>query len=66
MDNNKKYKRKPIIIEAYKTDEKIYINTLEGVMKANKGDFIITGIKGEQYPCKPDIFNKIYELVEES
>ena len=41
------------------------INTLEGVMKADKGDYIILGVKGEVYPCKPDIFDKTYEKVEE-
>ncbi len=41
------------------------INTLEGVMRANKGDYIILGIKGEIYPCKPDIFEQTYEAVHE-
>lgn len=41
------------------------IETLEGVMKAMPGDFIIKGVKGEFYPCKPDIFEKTYEKVEE-
>lgn len=39
------------------------IQTLEGVMRANVGDYIIKGIKGEFYPCKADIFEKTYELV---
>src|SRR6185312_4620811 len=39
------------------------INTLEGDMRANVGDFIIKGIKGEFYPCKPDIFEATYEKV---
>ena len=39
------------------------IDTLEGVMSANRGDYIIHGIKGEIYPCKPDIFEATYELV---
>lgn len=39
------------------------IKTLEGVMQADKGDFIIRGIRGEFYPCKPDIFQKTYEVV---
>jgi hypothetical protein len=39
------------------------IETLEGVMRADIGDYIITGVKGEKYPCKPDIFEKTYELV---
>lgn len=41
----------------------ILITTLEGVMRADKGDFIIKGVKGEFYPCKPDIFAATYEEV---
>lgn len=41
----------------------LFIKTLEGVMKADKGDYIIKGIKGEYYPCKPDIFEQTYERV---
>ena len=41
----------------------IEIGTLEGTMVANVGDWIITGVKGERYPCKPDIFELTYELV---
>lgn len=39
------------------------IHTLEGVMKAQGGDWIIKGVNGEFYPCKPDIFEKTYEAV---
>ena len=60
-----KYRKKPVIIEAYQTDKEIIIHTLEGDMKASVGDYIITGINGEQYPCKPDIFEKTYESVKE-
>jgi hypothetical protein len=42
----------------------ISIITLEGAMLAAQGDWIIKGIKGEFYPCKPDIFNATYEKVE--
>lgn len=38
------------------------IHTLEGDMIVSDGDFVITGIKGERYPCKPDIFEMTYEL----
>ena len=41
------------------------IRTLEGVMAAIPGDWIIQGMKGEFYPCKPDIFEATYEAVEE-
>ena len=39
------------------------INTLEGIMKSNKGDYIILGVNGEVYPIKTDIFEKTYEEV---
>ena len=96
-----KYRKKPVIIEAFKWDgknqrgmfnfltnnekedvpinsigvnfyidhNKVYggliIKTLEGEHLANIGDFIIKGIKGEFYPCKPDIFEATYERVED-
>ncbi len=45
-------------------DGSINIETLEGTMKADVGDYIICGVKGEFYPCKPDIFEATYEVVE--
>ena len=45
-------------------NEKVEIPTLEGVMTGSVGDWIITGVNGEHYPCKPDIFDKTYEKVE--
>jgi hypothetical protein len=43
----------------------LVIYTLEGNMRANVGDWIIRGVSGELYPCKSDIFQQTYELVEE-
>lgn len=43
--------------------EKVYIQTLEGKMEISERDYIIKGIKGEYYPCKPDIFEESYERV---
>lgn len=43
---------------------RFYIETLEGRMEAKPGDWIITGIKGERYPCKPDVFAASYEPAE--
>ena len=60
-----KARKKPVVVEAYITDKSMDIHTLEGVMQANVGDYIITGVNGEQYPCKPDIFKKTYEIIEE-
>lgn len=89
----KKYKKKPVIIEACVWDgtnkEELisfskgavsflpvqrsdgvvihcYIKTLEGTMEANVGDYIICGVNGGFYPCKPDIFQKTYEAVEKT
>lgn len=42
----------------------IEIHTLEGTMKASQGDWIIKGVAGEFYPCKPQIFEATYEAVE--
>ena len=39
----------------------MYIRSLEGVMAGQLGDYIIRGVKGELYPCKPDIFEQTYE-----
>lgn len=94
----RKYRKKPVIIEAYQLVETeysvkeavrfafgvdsmsdkemeimfaiayqnggLFIETLEGTMKAGFGDYIIRGVKGEVYPCKSDIFEATYELVE--
>lgn len=64
MNTVQKFRKKPVVIEAYKTNEEMIINTLEGPLRAAPGDWIITGVQGEQYPCKPDIFESTYELVE--
>lgn len=60
-----KYRKKPVIIEAYQTEYEVDINTSEGIRHASVGDFIITGEDGEMYPCKPDIFIQTYEPVED-
>ena len=73
-----KYRKKPVVIEAvqwFKDGDHpsvyegglsscYYIDTLEGEMRVTVGDFIITGVKGEHYPCKPDIFEMTYEVAE--
>ncbi len=60
-----KYRKKPVVVEAIRADRMTIIRTLEGDMVANEGDWIITGVKGEKYPCKPDIFEMTYEPVTE-
>ena len=46
-------------------NEQLRITTLEGIMGATVGDYIIKGLKGEYYPCKADVFHKKYELIKE-
>jgi len=84
-----KFRKKPVVIEAWKWDETkelfkeigcemmsssghterpnemtlLRIETLEGTMAVNKGDYIIKGVKGEYYACRPDIFKMTYEKV---
>ena len=82
-----KYRKKPVVIEAWLWDEtkttfdeigckmmstcghkehpnlmkSLRIETLEGTMRVSEGDYIIKGVKGEFYPCKPDIFLMTYD-----
>lgn len=45
------------------TPPELYVKTIEGDMKCNYKDYIIKGVKGELYPCKPDIFEETYEVI---
>jgi hypothetical protein len=54
----------PGSVRYHDEDATLRIDTLEGVMSASAGDWIIRGVSLEHYPCKPDIFAKTYELVE--
>ena len=70
-----KFRKKPIVIEANRfyfdikpwpygvkgDDYLAWVDTLEGQLNVADGDWIIVGIKGEIYPCKPDIFELTYE-----
>jgi hypothetical protein len=54
---------KPTAVDYKITENELFISTLEGPMKGSIGDYIIKGVKGEFYPCKPDIFELTYEKV---
>lgn len=56
-----RFLKKPIRVMATKAPVTLKIKTLEGIMTANRGDWIIRGVNGEYYPCKPDIFEKTYD-----
>lgn len=58
------FRKKPVVIEAVRLTEQTVISTLEGDMTGNIGDWLITGVNGEAYPCKDDIFRKTYEPVD--
>ena len=60
-----KYRKLPVVVDAVKITRPIKIITKEGVMIGNVGDWLITGTSGEQYPCKDEIFQEIYEKVED-
>jgi len=59
-----KFRKKPVVIEAEQLIERTEIKTLEGVMVGNPGDWLITGVAGERYPCRDEIFRATYEEVE--
>jgi len=59
-----KFCKRPTIIEAVRLTERVTIKTLEGTMIGEVGDWLITGVRGEQYPCKDDIFRETYEPVD--
>jgi hypothetical protein len=76
-----KFRKKQLMVEAFQwwsdmgscggvdhqesSDDFGVIRTLEGVMTVSAGDWVITGVKGEIYPCKPDIFEATYEFIED-
>ena len=58
------FRKKPVVIEAVRLTQQTVIKTLEGEMLGNIGDWLITGVNGEQYPCKDEIFRKTYDPVD--
>lgn len=76
-----KWRKKPVVVEAeqwwpdmgsclgvdHQEPDDVFgvIRTLEGVMTVSAGDYVITGVAGEVYPCKPEIFEATYEPVED-
>lgn len=61
--NESLYRKRPVVVRAQRHTgpSPITIHTLEGDMTAMPGDWIITGVAGETYACKPDIFEQTYE-----
>ena len=59
-----KFRKQAVVIDAVRLTEPILIDTLEGQMQGQIGDWLITGVKGEQYPCKDDVFRASYETLD--
>ena len=59
-----KFRKLPVVIEALKLTRPMRVDSLEGSMRGNPGDWLIVGVKGEQYFCKDDIFRLAYEPVD--
>jgi hypothetical protein len=55
----------PLPLPGIVTTYSVEIRTLEGTMRASRGDWIIRGVRGEYYPCKPDMFESTYERIED-
>lgn len=58
-----KVRKKAVVVDAERTTKDMFIETLEGTMKASAGDWIITGVDGERYPVKLGIFDKTYDIL---
>lgn len=56
-------RRKPLVYTARIAEHVEYFPTPEGMMKADIGDYIMTGVKGERWPVKPDVFEQTYEII---
>jgi hypothetical protein len=57
------YLKKPVLVHAMKVYETFWVQTMEGLMKGDRGDYLIMGVEGELYPCKASVFKKTYEKV---
>lgn len=67
MNNKKEIKviKKPIPVTARQVEKKTIVETIEGPLTAQPGDWIITGVDGEEWPVKKEIFDKTYEVIDD-
>ena len=61
----KKYRKKPVTIQAIQVLQPFEVETLKGVMTGKKGDWLVKGIKGELYPVDNKIFKETYEVLKQ-
>jgi len=58
------FRKRPVVIDAVRVTERTTVETLEGTLIAEPGMWLITGVKGEQYPCADDVFRATYEAID--
>jgi len=59
----REYRRRPVVVSATRMEVPFRVETLEGWMEGQMGDWLIEGVEGELYPCKDSIFRATYEAV---
>jgi hypothetical protein len=59
-----RYRKQPVVVEAVELEETIAVETREGTIVGEPGDYLIRGVDGEIYPCDPAIFDQTYDRVE--
>lgn len=59
----KQYRTLPVVVFASQMDEEFEVETMEGTMRGQPGDWLICGVKGEYYPCSDEVFCQTYEAV---
>jgi len=57
--------KRPIPVKCIQINEPFKVETMEGVLDAKAGDYLMVGIKGEMYPCDREIFHETYEIIDE-
>ena len=61
-----RFRKQPVIVKAEQLTEQITVRTLEGEMVGKRGDWVITGVAGEKYPCSNDTFRETYQHIGEN
>ena len=57
--------KKPIPVKCIQINEPFQVETMEGVLDAKAGDYLMIGIRGEMYPCDREIFHETYEILQD-
>lgn len=58
-------RKKPVLLQVYRIDMPVVVETLEGDRQAQNGCWLIEGVRGEMYPCEKEIFAETYEILEQ-